>query len=122
MPRAQSPATHAGSLNKSRGPHSVRRLQRLIAGATMDAYDAAEERGGLFNMIEEHLAVPFETVVLGVAVSVVRIDLTPADVIVAICERAGISQRIPLLDLPLPKRLPAGSEWIDAYRLWARNA
>jgi hypothetical protein len=38
-------------------------------------------------MIDEHLAVSFETEVLGVRVTVERIDLTDDEQIVAICSR-----------------------------------
>ena len=48
-----------------------------------------------------------------------RIHLTQRDEIVAVCRRAGVRQTVPILDLPLPSRRPAGAEWIDAYRHWA---
>jgi hypothetical protein len=41
--------------------------------------------------------------------------------IVTICRRNRSSQRIPILDLPLPTPPPRGAEWIDAYRRWARG-
>ena len=69
-------------------------------------------------MIEDNLAVPFTTTVLGVEVTVRKIDLT-ADSIVAICSRGRDRQRIDLLDLPLPTPPPDRVEWIDAYRHWA---
>jgi hypothetical protein len=38
-------------------------------------------------------------------------------------ERDGkAKQRIPILDLPLPTPRPEGTEWIDAYRRWAKGA
>lgn len=69
-------------------------------------------------MIEENLALPFETLVLGVPVTVMCIDLTRRDEIVAVCRRAGVRQTVPILGLPLPSRRPVGAEWIDAYRHW----
>lgn len=99
-----------------------RRLEQLIDEATVDAYRESEERGGIFTMIEENLAVPFETTVLGVAVVVERIDLTDGDEIVALCRRGKLRQSIPLLELPLPDPPPTGSEWVEAYRYWARGA
>jgi hypothetical protein len=63
--------------------------------------------------------VPFETVVLGVSVTVERIDLTRSDEIVAVCRRGTVRQVIPILDLPLPRPRPRGAEWIEAYRYWA---
>jgi hypothetical protein len=87
----------------------------------VDAYDESEQRAGLFAMIEQHLLLPFETKVLGVAVTVERIDLTEAGEIVAKCCRGHEHQSVPLLDLPLPKPPPTGAEWIEAYRYWARG-
>lgn len=93
-------------------------LEAMIEEATVDAYGDDEQLTGLFTMIEEHLAVPFTTTVLGVEVTVRKIDLT-ADSIVAVCARGRHRQRIDLLDLPLPVPPPDGAAWIDAYRHWA---
>ena len=87
----------------------------------MDAYNESEQRVALFTMIEDHLALPFETEVLGVPVTVKRVDLTAADEIVAICHRGAKRQAIAIFDLPLPTPRPAGAEWIEAYRHWARG-
>ena len=102
-------------------PLGKQRLQSLVEEATVDAYDESEQRTGLFTMIEEHLALPFETKVLGVAVTVERVDLTEAGEIVTRCRRGHERQWIPILDLPLPNPPPAGAEWIEAYRYWARG-
>jgi len=72
-------------------------------------------------MIEEHLSLPFATTVLGVPVTVERVQLTLRDEIVAVCRRARTRQTVPLLDLPLPSPPPAGSEWIAAYRHWLQG-
>jgi len=47
--------------------------------------------------------------------------VTDDERIVAVCERSKSRQRIPIVDLPLPDPPPEGSEWIDAYRRWARR-
>ena len=98
-----------------------RHLEKLIEEATVDAHNESEQRTGLFTMIDEHLETPFETEVLGVRVVVERVDLTVSDEIVAVCRRDGRRQRIPILDLPLPARRPAGAEWIEAYRHWMKH-
>jgi hypothetical protein len=90
----------------------------MIEEATVDAYGDDEQLTGLFTMIEERLAVPFTATVLGIEVTVRKVDLT-ADTIVAICARGRHRQRIDLLDLPLPAPPPEGAVWIDAYRYWA---
>ena len=50
------------------------KLDELIGEATVDAYDESEQTTGFYTMFEEHLALPFKTEVLGVEVSVERID------------------------------------------------
>jgi len=97
------------------------RLDRLVEEAIVDCYNESEQVAGLYTMIEDNLALPFETMILGVRVTVVRIDLTPRDEIVAVCRRAGVRQTVPILDLPLPSRRPVGVEWIDAYRHWSHG-
>jgi len=87
----------------------------------VDCYNESEQVTGLYTMIEEYLAVPFQTSVLGVEVTVERVDLTDAEEIVVVCRREGVRQRIPVLDLPLPDPPPDGWEWIEAYRHWARG-
>ena len=52
------------------------RLEALIAQATVDAYGESEELGGFYTMIDDHLAVPFESSLLGVPVTMRRVDLT----------------------------------------------
>jgi hypothetical protein len=100
---------------------STARLDRLIVAATVDAYGESEQRTGFLTMIEDNLKLPFETTVLGVPVLVERIDLAEAEEIVAICRRGRIRQAVPILTLPLPTPPPAGAEWIEAYRRWARG-
>lgn len=97
---------------------SKARLDELVEAAIVDCYDESEQAMGLYTMIQDQLALPFQTTVLGVPVIVERVDLTPAGEIVAVCLRGRIRQRVPLLDLPLPSPLPAGTEWIEAYRHW----
>ena len=106
---------------KSAWPPNRRQLDELIEEALVDAYGESEQRTAFFTVLEERLAVPFETEILGVFVTVQRIDLTVDDQIVAICRRGKTRQRIPILELPLPVPRPDGAEWIEAYRRWARN-
>jgi len=96
-------------------------LETLIDEATTDAYNESEQAGGFFAMIEENLALPFVTQVLGQEVTVARLDITNRGEIVAICLRGKAAQAIPILDLPMPKPRPVGAEWIDAYRRWYGN-
>lgn len=100
---------------------SKARLDELVAEATIDAYGDSEQAAGFYTMMENDLAMPFTTQVLGVAVTVVRIDMNDADQIVAVCKRDAKRQRIPILDLPLPSPPPKGAEWIAAYRHWRKG-
>ena len=72
-------------------------------------------------MLEEHLALPFDTELLGVAVTVEKLDLTARDDIVAVCRRGRERQTLAILDVPLPQPPPDGWKWIEAYRRWARG-
>ena len=96
------------------------RLDQLVEDATVDAHDESEQRLGFYTMMENELALPFATLVLGVEVTVERIDLTEADEIVAICARGRTRQAVSIVELPLPVPPPRGAEWIEAYRRWGR--
>lgn len=104
-----------------RWPPTKARIRALIEDAVVDAYGDEEQRSGFYTMLEEYLAVPFETEILGVGVTVEEIRLTDDEQIVAICTRGRLRQRISILDLPLPRPVPAGAEWIEAYRAWIRG-
>ena len=93
----------------------------MIEEAIIDCYGDAEQISGWSSAIEDHLVLPFETMVLGVPVSVVQIDLDLVGQIVALCARGRERQAIAILDLPLPSPPPAGAEWIEAYRRWVRG-
>jgi hypothetical protein len=95
-------------------------LERIVEEATVDAYDEFEQVSGFLNMLERELALPFSTEVFGVEVTVEELDLTGDNRIVAECRRLRASQKLPLLDLPLPEPRPKGWEWIAAYRYWVR--
>lgn len=97
------------------------RLRELVTDATVDCHDDSEQVSGLFDMIEDNLDIPFDTKVLGVEVAVESLELKRGYEIVAICRRGRHVQAISLPDLPLPRPLPEGWEWIEAYRSWAGN-
>ncbi|MDD5482654.1 MAG: calcium-binding protein [Kiritimatiellae bacterium] len=93
----------------------------MIEEATVDCYNESEQVTGLFTMLEENLALPFRTTLLGMEVAVEKIDLNDAEEIVVVCKRGSERQRVPILDLPLPTPKPVGSDWIEAYREWAKG-
>jgi hypothetical protein len=98
------------------------RLDQMIEEAIVDAYGESEQITGFYTMLEDNLAVPFQTDILGVEVTVERVDMTDDEQLVAVCARGKSRQRIPVLDLPLPDPPPKGAEWIDAFRRWARRS
>lgn len=87
----------------------------------MDAYTESEQKVGFLTLIDEHLAMPFETQLLGVIATVRKIDMNQAEEIVAVCNRGREQLCVPVLDLPLPEPPPDGWEWIEAYRRWLRG-
>ena len=72
-------------------------------------------------MMDEGLSLPFHTTVLGVDVTVDKLDITERGDIVACCRRGSERQWVPMLELPLPDPPPQGWEWIEAYKYWARG-
>lgn len=108
---------------KTRGARTQARLTKdqlaaMVDEATVDAHDVSEQITGWFTMFEQHLEIPFETKVLGTAVTVASLDLRDGVDILAVCTRGRDRQAISLVDLPLPSPKPAGSDWIEAYRYW----
>ncbi len=83
-------------------------LDALVEEATVDCCDEDEQLTGLYTMMQNDLAVPFQTTVLGVEVTVEDVDLTDYGAIVAYCRRGKYRQAIGALNLPLPKPPPEG--------------
>ena len=109
----------AARTTKSAPKYSEKQLRELVQKATVDCYDDEEQVIGLMAMIEDHLAVPFETKLLGANVTVESIENPRGREIVAICRLGNELQAISLADLPLPSPPPEGAEWIAAYKHWA---
>jgi hypothetical protein len=95
-------------------------LDAMIAAATVDCYNDSECVTGFYTMLDEHLAMPFQTCVLGVDVTVTGIDVADDDQILAVCAGGRGRQRIPILDLPWPRPAPESAQWVKAYRHWLK--
>ena len=100
---------------------SKQRLEELVEEATVDAHNESEQVVGFLTMMEDNLKLPFDTEVLGVSVTLEKVDMTDGGEIVAVCGRADQKQQIPILSLPLSSPPPEGWEWIAAYRYWRRG-
>src|SRR4051794_32729853 len=87
---------------RARGGLSAAAVAEMIEEATVDAYGECEQATGWFTVIDESLDTPFETEVLGVTVTVKRLELRDDNSIVAVCARGAARQTIRLVDLPLP--------------------
>lgn len=96
-------------------------LEAMIEEATVGAYGEEEQASAWACTLEEQVELPFITRVLGVEVSVERIELRNDSSIVALCARGRERQAIPIIDLPLPRPPPAGAEWIAAYKHFCRG-
>lgn len=94
-------------------------LDALIAEATADCYSPDEAAMGFQNFIDDELELPFTVQVLGETVTVVEVDISGEDTLVARCERGRHRQVIDLRDLPTPDPAPPGWQWVQAYRRWA---
>ena len=79
--RARSHATaHTRQEEQQNGePDQQARLAVMIEEATVDAYGDSEQITGWYTMLEEHLALPIETAVLGIVVRVIALDLRGAN-------------------------------------------
>src|SRR2546427_12911408 len=112
-------------MTSKRQPHrpslSPGKLDEMIEEATVDAYGESEQIVCFLTLLEERLKLPFKTDVLGVEVTVERLDMTEDEQIVAVCSRGKSQQPVPILDLTLPDPPPEGAEWIEAFRRWARG-
>src|SRR5437879_13220803 len=99
---------------------SLAKLDEMIEEAAVDAYGESEQIVGFFTLLEERLKLSFKTEVLGVEVTVQRLDMTDDEQIVAVCSRGKSRQSVPILDLPLPDPPPEGAEGFEAVRPWSR--
>lgn len=92
--RARGATGSAGTFVPVDGQLSVAELDELVEQATVDAYTDEEQLTGLYTKLAEHLVIPFKTVVLGVEVTVKKVDLLPGSQIVAVCTRGRNRQAV----------------------------
>jgi hypothetical protein len=102
-------------------PPSPSRLDALIEEATVDAYGDAEQTAAFLTVLDEHLALPCETSVLGEVVVVEKIDIDHPGELIAMCRRRGKRHKVRLSEVELTAPRPKGAEWVAAYRRWYRR-
>lgn len=95
-------------------------LDGLVAEATVDAHDEWEQLDSFQVMLQDNLAYPFRTRLLGIEVVVTGIAFGLRPDLVFICVRGGETLRVGVLDLPRPSPPPEGWQWVEAYRHWAK--
>jgi Calcium binding len=96
-------------------------LDRLIAEVVVDAYGDTEQAAAFHYVLEEELELPLQ-VELGAAIAtVVGLELTDDDRLVAVCRMGRSRRRVPLTELAAPVKAPRGSKWLDAYLRWERG-
>jgi len=97
---------------RRKDPSDVR-LDEMIEEAIVDAYGESEQTVGFYTLLEENLATPFKTKMLGVEVTVERVDMTDDEQIVAVCSEGARSSEFPSSICRYPVRHlkgPTGSE------------
>jgi hypothetical protein len=97
-PSKRNPKTRA----RTRDGLGAAKLAEMIEEATVDAYGECEQATGWFTVLGDNLDMPFETKVLGVTVTVKRLELRDDNSIVAVWVRGADRQTIGIVDLPLP--------------------
>jgi len=83
---------------------SKARLEEMIEAATVDCHDESEQMMAWFTMLDENLVVPFETTVLGVPVTVERVDLNRTSRSSRCAREAAIGRRSPSSIFRCPHR------------------
>ena len=82
----EKPKSRSGAGRKRRLPKDE--LEDLVEEATIDAYGEEEQVTSFYTVLDEHLTLPFDKIILGVDVTVEKLDLTDrSDDIVIVCRR-----------------------------------
>lgn len=98
-------------------------IDALIDDVTVDAYGAGEQLWSFRQAFDDTARFPFRATVVGAEVTVTGVDFDGDERrgLVALCQRAGESYTVSLIDITPAGPLPLEtSQLIDAYRRWAR--
>lgn len=96
-----------------------KKLDDLIEEATVDCYDDSECLGGFEVMLADNLKFPLKAKVVGEEVEVIGVELK-GNGLRAVCKRKGEKYEVDVLSLKYDPKQVIKSEWIEAYREWAK--
>jgi hypothetical protein len=96
-------------------------LGALLAAAMAGGDSSEDQLRRICRVLEDRIGLPFTTEVLGMLVSVDRLDVSEDGRIVAVCSRGAATQAIGLLELPLPASTAQPAEIVAAYRRWIQR-
>jgi hypothetical protein len=100
-----------------------KRLQALIAKATVDCYGEYEEFWSLLTQLDDELRCPFAATALGDKVQVLGVDNDASSErrgVVVTVEKDGRSYAFPLSEIEPVKQTGHNAEWVAAYKLWSQ--
>jgi hypothetical protein len=97
------------------------RLDKLIERAIVDASGELKQIVGFYTMLDNNIAMPIYTKLLGVEVIVEYVDMSDDERIVAVCVCGKSFQRVPIIILLTPDPPSAGVRRNDAFRRWTRG-
>ena len=94
------------------------RLEELIGRALAGTEGDEEAEAAFHEALEEHVKLPFRTVLADGPATVRGFEAGPGDALVAVCIQSTGRRQVPLEELPIPRPTPPGAEWILAYLAW----
>ncbi|MFN0121344.1 MAG: hypothetical protein ACKV2V_12670 [Blastocatellia bacterium] len=98
-------------------------LMELIEEGTVDCYGVDEEHSGMLTVVQDNVDVPFQARVGPDKVTVTELDFPKSGLgMTIVCERNGKKLRTDLTALDFIDPLPAGYEYIEAFKLWQEGA
>jgi len=103
-----------------RWPPSKARIRALIKQALVDAYGEEEQRTGFLTMLEEYLAVPFHAEYSAFPSRSSKSSSRTMRKSSRSAAGAVAADESRFSTCHCRDQVPAGAEWIEAYRAWAR--
>ncbi len=96
-------------------------LERLIEAAVVDCYTEDEQHEAFAVMLDDHLPGPFRARIMGEEVEVLKFEREGSGSVLAVCRHRGRRYRMNATAIEWIGVPPAGSRWLDAYRVWLKG-